>query len=337
MPVRKDLPRRFYGSIFPSSYPPIFKSSNTLVSSDRSFAMKPAVFLNVTIPVYNEEHTLAASIHKISAFLKSNCSHPYEIVIAENGSTDNTFRVAKQLEHDLPNVRALHIEGRGRGRAIKAAWRQSSADILSYMDVDLSSDLLAFPALIDALAPEANRREFSREDKSSNHAIPSPGGEGWVRADLSSAKRTSLPTGGYDLAIGSRLLDPALTRRGLKRETISRGYNLLVRAVFRTRFSDAQCGFKAITRRAASALLPLIEDAAWFMDTELLVLAEKLGYRIFDLPVRWTDDPDSRVQLWSTALADIKGLIRLRRNLASGRYSSREPASAVSERGVHAA
>ena len=81
----------------------------------------------------------------------------------------------------------------------------------------------------------------------------------------------------WEIAIGSRLLDPALTRRGLKRETISRGYNLLIRALSRTRFSDAQCGFKTITRRAATELLPLIEDNAWFMDTELLVLAEKLG------------------------------------------------------------
>jgi glycosyltransferase involved in cell wall biosynthesis len=295
------------------------------------------VLVNITIPVYNEERTLASSIQKISSFLKSNCNHPYEIVIAENGSTDNTFQIAKQLEQELPNVRALHVNEKGRGRAIKTAWQQSKADILSYMDVDLSTDLLAFPALIDALATESNRREYSREDNSSDH-VPSPGGEGRVRADVSSAKRTSVPKGGFDLAIGSRLLDPALTERGFKRETISRGYNLLVRAVFRTRFSDAQCGFKAITRRAAAELLPLIEDDAWFMDTELLVLAEKLGYRIFDLPVRWTDDPDSRVQLWSTALADIKGLMRLRRNLASGRYSSRNLTTpATAERGVHAA
>src|SRR4051812_3545524 len=178
-----------------------------------------ATLLNVTIPVYNEEHALAASIEKISAFLKSNCSHSYEIVIAENGSTDNTFKVAQQLEREHPNVRAVQIPEKGRGRAIKAAWQQTNADILSYMDVDLSTDLLALPHLIDALT-----------------------------------------TRGFDLAIGSRLLDPALTKRGFKRETISRGYNLLVRSVFRTRFSDAQCGFKAITRKAAVALLPLVED-----------------------------------------------------------------------------
>jgi hypothetical protein len=111
-----------------------------------------------------------------------------------------------------------------------------------------------------------------------------------------------------------------LTNRSFKRETISRGYNVLVKCMFKTRFSDAQCGFKAITRAAADALLPLVEDNSWFMDTELLVIAEKLGYRIFDLPIRWLEDPDSRVSIWSTALADVRGLLRVRQNLRRGIY-----------------
>src|SRR5216117_1992350 len=106
----------------------------------------------------------------------------------------------------------------------------------------------------------------------------------------------------------------------MKREFISRSYNALVKGVFGTKFSDAQCGFKAITRRAAAQLLPLVEDNDWFMDTELLVIAEKLGYRIFDLPVRWVEDPDSRVKIWRTALDDVKGLLRLRKNFAAAKY-----------------
>jgi hypothetical protein len=117
------------------------------------------------------------------------------------------------------------------------------------------------------------------------------------------------------LAKGSRLLKGSCTTRCFEREVISRVYNLLVKFMFRTRFSDAQCGFKAITRRAANELLPLVEDDGWFFDTELLVLAEKLGYRIFDLPVRWVEDPDSRVKICRTALQDIRGLLRLRRKL----------------------
>jgi hypothetical protein len=109
-----------------------------------------------------------------------------------------------------------------------------------------------------------------------------------------------------------------LTRRCFKREIVSRIYNLMVKAVFRTRFSDAQCGFKAITRKAARELLPLVEDNEWFFDTELLVLAEKLGYRIFDLPVPWIEDPDSRVKIVRTAIQDIHGIIRLWHKLRRG-------------------
>ena len=123
---------------------------------------------------------------------------------------------------------------------------------------------------------------------------------------------------GYDLAIGSRLLPGSKTRRGWKRELISRGYMRLVNAFFHVRFSDAQCGFKAISRPAARALLPRVQDDGWFFDTELLVLAERLGYRIGEIPVTWNDDPDSRVRVLSTAWADLKGLLRLRRNLRHG-------------------
>lgn len=240
-------------------------------------------FINVTIPVYNEGRTLAENIGKIAGFLQSNVALPYEIVIANNASADKTLEVARRLESECPVVRVLHLKEKGRGGAVKAAWNESTADILSYMDIDLSTELSAFPALIE-----------------------------------------SLTGGGFDLATGSRLLKGSKTNRGFKREFISRSYNLLVKAMFRTRFSDAQCGFKAITKRAATELLPLVEDNGWFMDSELLVIAENLGYRIFDLPVRWVDDPDSRVRFWSTAIEDIKGLIRVRRKFARGMYGNDE-------------
>jgi hypothetical protein len=176
-------------------------------------------------------------------------------------------------------VRAVHLEQKGRGRALRQVWLESDADVLSYMDVDLSTGLAAFPPLIEALL-----------------------------------------NGGYDIAVGSRLLKPEWTQRGLKREVVSRGYNLLVKAFFQTRFSDAQCGFKAITRQACRALLPLVEDTGWFFDTELLVVAEKLDYAIFDLPVHWADDPDSRVKIIRTAWEDIKGLVRVRKNFIWRRY-----------------
>ncbi len=126
---------------------------------------------------------------------------------------------------------------------------------------------------------------------------------------------------GFHLGTGSRLLRESRVTRGPKREFISRSYNLLIKLVLGTRFSDAQCGFKAVSREVADQIIPQIEDNGWFFDTELLVLAEKQGFRIKDVPVQWIDDDDSRVKIFSTAWDDIMGIIRVRRFLWSKRYN----------------
>ncbi|HEY0448887.1 glycosyltransferase [Actinophytocola sp.] len=128
-----------------------------------------------------------------------------------------------------------------------------------------------------------------------------------------------LLSGHSDVAIGSRLARGARVVRGPKRELISRGYNLLLRGTLAIRFSDAQCGFKAIRGDVARRLLPHVSDTGWFFDTELLVLAERTGLRIHEVPVDWVDDPDSRVDIVATALADLRGIVRLARALATGR------------------
>jgi len=240
------------------------------------------MLVNVTLPVFNEEAQVGASASQLHAFLSQCDLGPFEIVISDNGSTDRMRPLASELARQFECVRVIRLDERGRGRAIKAAWSGSQADVLSYMDVDLSTDLEAFPRLVG-----------------------------------------SLRTAEFDICAGSRLLPASRVTRGWKREMISRCYNVLLKSVFGTRFSDAQCGFKAVTRRAAQDLLPLVEDDGWFFDTELLVFGERLGYRIFDLPVRWTDDPDSRVRILRTAVEDVKGLIRLRRNLTYGKYAAR--------------
>jgi glycosyltransferase involved in cell wall biosynthesis len=234
----------------------------------------------VTIPVFNGEAQLADSIGRLHRHIEARCAFDFEITIAENGSEDRTLTVATRLSEEYPNVRVAHLGLRGRGRALKQVWSESKADVLSYMDVDLSTDLSAFAPMVQAVA-----------------------------------------SGDFDLATGSRLLPSSQTRRSWRRELISRAYNHLVRRLFRTRFSDAQCGFKAISREAASVLLPVIEDTGWFFDTELLIVAEKSGYRILDLPVTWTEDGDSRVRILSAAWADCRGLLRVRRDLARGRYA----------------
>lgn len=152
----------------------------------------------------------------------------------------------------------------------------------------------------------------------------------YMDVDLSTDLAALLPlvapliSGHSDLAIGTRLARASRVVRGAKREVISRGYNLLLRGALAARFSDAQCGFKAIRADVAARLLPLVRDTGWFFDTELLVLAQRAGLRIHEVPVDWVDDPDSRVDVLATALADLRGIGRLGRALLSGELPLRQ-------------
>jgi putative flippase GtrA len=152
----------------------------------------------------------------------------------------------------------------------------------------------------------------------------------YMDVDLSTDLDALLPlvapliSGHSDLAIGSRLSGASRVERGLKRELISRSYNLVLRRALRVGFTDAQCGFKAIRRDAARELLPLVRDDQWFFDTELLTVAERAGLRIHEVPVDWVDDPDSRVDIVRTALDDLRGVVRLGSSLARGRLPLRE-------------
>jgi glycosyltransferase involved in cell wall biosynthesis len=230
------------------------------------------VTVEVVVPVYNEEIALPESIPILCDYLKTYFPYRWSVVIADNASCDATLSVAEGLAARYPRVSVLHLKEKGRGRALKAAWSVSEADVVAYMDVDLSTNLWSFLPLVAPLA-----------------------------------------TGHSDVAIGSRLLKGATVTRQWTREFISRCYNLLIKAMFGNRFSDAQCGFKAIKGSVARSLVPEVEDEGWFFDTELLLLAEERGYRISEVPVDWIEDLDSRVQITSTALEDVKGLLRLRK------------------------
>ncbi len=152
----------------------------------------------------------------------------------------------------------------------------------------------------------------------------------YMDVDLSTDLAALLPlvapliSGHSDVAIGTRLARGSRVVRGPKREIISRCYNLVLRSTLAVRFSDAQCGFKAIRSDVAARLLPLVEDGGWFFDTELLVLAQRAGLRIHEVPVDWVDDADSRVDVLPTAIADLKGVWRVGRSLAAGRLPVRE-------------
>ena len=226
--------------------------------------------VDVVVPVYNEEAALPGSIERLTEYLAGHLSNSWRVTIADNASTDGTGAVSRELSSAYPNVHYYYLPQKGRGRALRAAWLESDADIVSYMDVDLSTDLSHFPQLVESLES------------------------------------------GYDVAVGSRLSRDSQVTRAFKREFISRSYNVLIKSLFFTSFPDAQCGFKALTRQAAQAIIPSIENNNWFFDTELLIIAAKRGYRIKSIPVKWDDDPTSTVNITSTAVEDIKGLLRLR-------------------------
>ncbi|MGP0109241.1 MAG: glycosyltransferase [Acidimicrobiales bacterium] len=226
--------------------------------------------VDIVIPVYNEAGQLAPSIATLRSYLDSSFPFVSTITIADNASTDDTWQIALDLADTLPRVRAVHLDQKGRGRALRAAWAGSTAPVVSYMDVDLATGL---DALLPLVAP--------------------------------------LLSGHSDLAIGSRLAPGAHVVRGARREFISRGYNLLLRTALRSSCTDAQCGFKAMRREAAAELLPLVEDDAWFFDTEILITAQRIGLRIHEVPVDWVDDVDSRVQVAHTAWLDLRGVWRM--------------------------
>lgn len=235
--------------------------------------------LDIVIPVHNEEADLPVCVGRLVTHLQT-LPVAARVTIADNASTDGTWAVAEHLTARHPQVQAVHLEGKGRGRALRNAWAASDATVVAYMDVDLSTDL---DALFPLVAP--------------------------------------LLSGHSDVAIGTRLGRGSRVVRGAKREFISRSYNVLLRTTLRVRFSDAQCGFKAIRTDRANELLPLVEDNEWFFDTELLTLAERAGMRIHEVPVDWVDDPDSRVDIRATAIGDLRGIARLLRGFATGRLS----------------
>jgi glycosyltransferase involved in cell wall biosynthesis len=244
--------------------------------------------VDIAIPVHDEEAQLSDHVRWLRYFL-DRC-FPFEAVVTvvDNASADGTWDIARGLAHHLAGVRALRLEEKGRGRALRAAWTATDAPIVAYMDVDLATGL---EALLPLVAP--------------------------------------LFSGHSDLAVGTRLAPGAHVSRGLKREFISRCYNVLVHGALRSRFSDAQCGFKAMRADVARELLPLVRDDAWFFDTELLVLAERRGLRIHEVPVDWVDDSDSRVDIGHTAVEDLKGIWRLKRELrAVSTGPHRPPATA---------
>ena len=226
--------------------------------------------ISVVLPVFNEEKILEKNVEITREFLKKGITDAWEIVVADNGSTDKTSEKGKKLSEKYPEVRYVRIEEKGRGKALRTAWSQSFSDILIYMDADLSTGLEAIPRLIDSLKE------------------------------------------GCDIAIGSRFIKGSRVERKFKRELLSKGYNLLLRVFLQVKFSDAQCGFKAVNRGVVDDVIPGVLDDKWFFDTEMLYRAEKKGYKIIEIPVYWTENKNSKVKIAKTIASFMKSVIRLR-------------------------
>ena len=232
---------------------------------------------DVTIPVLNEEETLAQQVSVLYAFLQKHFPTPgqWRIVIADNGSEDQTRPIAERLSQEYEEVYWVSVPRRGVGLALKTSWGQSQADIVGYMDLDLATDLPHFLEAYRALAEE-----------------------------------------GYDVVYGSRLHPRSqVINRPLKREIASRGFNFLLKTYLGVQFSDGMCGFKFLRRRVLSDLMQGgTQNDGWFFSTELLTVAEWQGLKLYELPVKWTDDiSSSKVQILPLAKRYVRSMRELKR------------------------
>jgi glycosyltransferase involved in cell wall biosynthesis len=222
---------------------------------------KRIVKVSVVLPAHNEADNLEAAVTKLTETLNEYVE-AYEIIIAEDGSTDGTDEKAAALSERLPFVKHIHSEKRlGRGRALKNAFQKSSGEILVYMDVDLATDVGQLKELTDSIEKE-----------------------------------------GYDFATGSRMLPESKVKRSGTRNITSKTYNFMVRAVLGSKIKDHQYGFKAFRREPLMQLLDEVSANHWFWDTEVLVRAYRRGYKIKEIPVLWTSGRETKVRLFQDSL-----------------------------------
>jgi glycosyltransferase involved in cell wall biosynthesis len=226
----------------------------------------------VVIPVYNEERDLEWSVENVLKVCKKNYKN-FEILIADNASTDQTPEIAKKLSKKYKPVKYIHLDKKGRGRALKKAWSTTDSEIMCYMDVDLSTNLKFLKPLTDAIEE------------------------------------------GYDISFGSRHKKGSEVDRSVKREILSRGYNLILKLILKVQFNDAQCGFKAINRKVLKEIISTIDNNEWFLDTELLVKGERWGYKLKEIPVKWVEDKGSTVNVKRTVESYLRNIFRLKKRI----------------------
>ncbi len=226
--------------------------------------------VTVVLPAFNEAKRIVRAVKEVKKWMDET-GYDYEIVIAEDGSTDGTDRIASEIARKDPKVKHIHSDRRlGRGKALTRAFKNSDGDVLVYLDVDLSTDMRHLKELIDAIAKE-----------------------------------------GYDIATGSRLMKESCAERPLKRYLASKTYNFLVRLMLGSKLRDHQCGFKAFKRSSILSLLDEVKDDHWFWDTEILVLAQRKGLKVKEIPVRWKQSGETKVRFTKDVLYMFSQIVRM--------------------------
>ena len=236
--------------------------------------------VSVVLPAHNEAGKIEAAVRQTKQAL-AVITAAYEVLIAEDGSTDGTADLARRIAAEDPSVRHIHNGERlGRGKALNRAFKSARGDILMYMDVDLSTDLSYVKPLINAIRVER-----------------------------------------YDFATGSRLMKESDVKRSFKRHILSTAFNFLVRVILRSKLRDHQCGFKSFRKEALMRIVDEIEDEHWFWDTELLVRAQRRGYRVKEIPVTWTDKgaAGTKVNAFNDSTSMFSKIIKLHFYLRSGK------------------
>ncbi len=230
----------------------------------------PNVDVSVVLPAYNEAEKLESTVAKVSQALKES-EYSYEIIIAEDGSTDGTAERAEELAQKFSYVKHIHRDKRlGRGTALNNAFKQCHGKVFVYMDLDLATDLKYLKPLIDAIAVE-----------------------------------------GYDFSTGSRMLPESKVERSLRRSISSKTYNYLVRHILGSKLKDHQCGFKAFKREPVLELLNSVEATHWFWDTEIIVRAHRQGFKIKEIPVEWKSGEGTKVNLVKDAWDMFNHIMKL--------------------------
>ncbi len=229
------------------------------------------MLVEITIPVHNEEKILEDNIKKLLLFLKK-VYFKYNVTIAENGSSDNTLEIARKLAKKYKNVRMFYTDKLGKGNAIKQVWKKSKAELLCFMDADLSTDLKHVPEMI----------KYLKE---------------------------------YDVVVGNRLYKESKTKRNIGRTIFSKGYNYVLKFYLKTKINDMQCGFKGIRKNVFLKLINKTKNDGFFFDTELMVWAEKRGYKIKEIPVNWKEGGQSKVNITKTVRNFLTQVYYLRERL----------------------